>query len=157
MATSSALVPPAPGAEHLAVILLNGLEDGGLGRHDRLDVVARHELDVVHGEHVGRVGHRDRQRRAGARERNDLVLLRGVGRNELDDGGVDFEFGERDRRNAVLAAEEGGHLLVLDETHLDQIQAELPPVLALVVQRLLELFSRDALLLEKQLSDTYRH
>ena len=86
-----------------------------------------------------------------------MVLLRGFGWNELDDGGVDFEFGERDRRNAVLAAEERGDLLVLHEAHLDQIQAELSPVLALVVQRLLELFSRDTLLFEKQLSDTYRH
>ncbi len=71
----------------LAVVPRDRLDDRGLGRDDRLDVVARHELDVVHGEHVGRVGHRDRQRGAGARERDDLVLLRGLGGNELDDAG----------------------------------------------------------------------
>ena len=74
---------------------------GFRGDH-RLDVVARHELDVVHGEDVGRIGHRDRQRRAGAAERDDLVLLRGLGRDQLDDRRVDVELG-RLTRNAVTA------------------------------------------------------
>ena len=47
------------------VVLLDRVGDRGLRRDDRLDVVARHELDVVHGEDVGRIRHRDRQRRAG--------------------------------------------------------------------------------------------
>ena len=145
------------GPQRLAVVLLDRLDDRGLGRDDRLDVVARHELDVVHGEHVGRVGHRDRQRGAGARERNDLVLLRGLGGHELDDGGIDLELAERDGGHAVLLAEERGDLVVFDEAELDQIEAELPPVLALIVQRLLELLRRDALLFEKQLSDANRH
>src|ERR1700741_4063218 len=51
----------------------------------------------------------------------------------------------------------GRDFFVLDEAKLNQSQAELSPVLALIVQRLLELFSRDALLFEKQLSDAYRH
>ena len=70
---------------------------------------------------------------------------------------IDLEFSERDGRNAVLTAEERGHLVVFHEPELDQVQAELSPVLALVVERLLELFRRDALLLEKQLSDAYGH
>ena len=49
-------------------------------------------------------------------ERNDLVLLRGLGGNELDDGGIDLELRERDRGNAVLLAEERGDLLVLHDT-----------------------------------------
>ena len=35
---------------------------------------------------------------------------------------------EVDRGNAVLLAEERGDLLVLDEPHLDEVVAELPPV-----------------------------
>ena len=61
-------------AAPLRVVPRDRVGDRGFGRDDRLDVVARHELDVVHGEDVGRVGHRDRQRRAGAAERHDLVL-----------------------------------------------------------------------------------
>ena len=91
--------------DRLAVVLLDRLDDRGFRRHDRLDVVARHELDVVHGEHVGRVGHRDRQRRAGARERDDLVLLRGFGGNQLDDARDRFRTGRarsRERRYCLL-------------------------------------------------------
>ena len=67
------------------VVARDRVADRRLGRHDRLDVVARHELDVVHGEHVGGVGHRDRERGARPAERDDLVLLRGLGRDQLDD------------------------------------------------------------------------
>ena len=57
----------------------------------------------------------------------------------------------------VLLAEQRRDLVVFDVSELDQIEAELPPVLALIVQRLLELLGRDALLLEKQFSDSNRH
>ena len=80
------------------VVARDRVGDRRLGRDHRLDVVARHELDVVHGEHVGRVGHRDRQRRAGAAERDDLVLLRGLRRDQLDDRRIDLELRQVDRR-----------------------------------------------------------
>ena len=67
------------------------LGDGDFRRDDRLDVVAGHELDVVHREDVGRIRHRDGQRGAGAAERDDLILIGGVGGNELDDPRVDVE------------------------------------------------------------------
>ncbi len=60
----------------------------GLRGHDRLDVVARHELDVVHGEDVGRVRHRDRQRGAGSRLSGMIWYLCAVSAGiELDDRG----------------------------------------------------------------------
>ena len=90
----------------LRVVLLNRVDDRDFRRDDRLDVVAGHELDVVHREDVRRVRHRDRQRRAGAAERDDLIFLRGFGGNQLDDSRIDFKLGQVDRRNAVLAAEE---------------------------------------------------
>ena len=86
-----------------------------------------------------------------------MILLRGLGGNELDHGRIDVELPEGNRRHAVLFAEESGDLVVFDVAELDQIEAELPPVLALIVQRLLELLRRDALLFEKQLSDSNRH
>ena len=55
-------------------------------------------------------------------------LLRGLGGNELDDGGVDLELREVDRRDAVLLAEERGDLLVLDEPHLDEVVTELAAI-----------------------------
>jgi hypothetical protein len=163
-ASSSALGPlgaaPAPApppAAVAAVVLLDRLHHCGLGGDHRLDVVARHELDVVHGEHVGRVGHRDRERCAGARQRHDLVLLRGLGGHQLHDRRIDLELAERDRRHAVLLAQERGNLLVLHIPELHEIEAELPPVLTLIVQRFLELLRADALLFEKQFADTNGH
>ena len=53
--------------------------------------------------------------------------------------GIDLELREVDRRNAVLLAEQGGDLLVLDEAQLDEVEAELPPIGLLMVQGLLQL------------------
>ena len=66
-------------------------------------------------------------------------LLRGLGRDQLDDRRVDLELVEVDGGDAVLLAEQRGDLVVLDEAELDQNQAELPPVGLLVGQRFLEL------------------
>ena len=71
-----------------AVVLLDGLHDRRLRSDDGLNVVAGHELDVVHGEHVGRIDHRDGQVRSGSRERDNLVLLSCFGWDELDDRGI---------------------------------------------------------------------
>ena len=86
-----------------------------------------------------------------------MVLLGGLVRNELDDRRVDLELRQVDRRHAVLLAEQCRDLVVFDVPEIDQIVAELPPLRALMGQRLLELLRRNALLLEKQLSDTNRH
>ena len=145
---------PRPGA---LVVLLDGVADRGLGGDDGLDVVARHELDVVEREDVGRIRHRDRQRRAGAADRDDLVLLGGLGRNQLEDRGVDVELGEVDEGNAVLAAEERGDLLVLDHPQLDEGHPQLAAVGLLMVQGLLQLGGGDALFAEQEFAEPNSH
>ena len=77
--------------------------------------------------------------------------------NQLDDGRVDLELREVDGGNAVLLAEERGDLLVLDEPHLDEVVAELPPVGLLLVQGLLQLLRGDPLLLEEELANADGH
>src|SRR6476620_9676207 len=116
------------------VIALQRVVDGALRRHDGLDVVPRHELDVVHGEDVGRVRHRDGQRGAVSRERDDLVLVRGLARDQLDHRRVDVELEEVDGGDAVLLAQQRGDVFVLDEAQFDQNQAELPSVGLLIGQ-----------------------
>ena len=140
-----------------AVVLLDRFRNTGLRRDDGLHVVARHELHVVHREDVGRIGHRDRQRRAGAAERHDLILPSSLGRHQLDDGGIDLELVERNRRHAILLRQQGRDLVVLDIAQLDEIRAELAPVLPLIRQGILELLCGDALLLEKQFANSDRH
>ncbi|MGC4084612.1 MAG: hypothetical protein QM736_21465 [Vicinamibacterales bacterium] len=139
------------------VVALDRFENRRFGGDDRLDVVARHELDVVHREDVGGIRHRERERGARAGERHDLVLVGRVGGNELDDARVDLELGEVDRRDAVLAAEERGDLFVLDEAETNEIVTEFSPVGLLMVQGLLELLRGDAFLLEEEFADADGH
>jgi hypothetical protein len=58
-----------------------------LADDDRLDVVARDELQVVDGARVRRVRHRDRQHAADAAQRQHQVLQRLLRRDQLDDRG----------------------------------------------------------------------
>src|SRR6476661_4035424 len=85
-----------------------------------------------------------------APERLNLILLSGVGGNELDDGRVELELWQVDGRDAVLLAQEGRDLHVLDKAHLDEVVAELPPVGLLVIEGLLELLRSYPLLFEKE-------
>ena len=71
--------------------------------------------------------------------------------------GIDLELREVDGGDAVLLAEERRDLLVLDEPHLDEVEAELPPAGLLMVQGLLELIRGDALLLEEELANADGH
>jgi hypothetical protein len=63
----------------------------------------RHELDIVHGEHVCRISHRERQRCTDARDREHRVFQRDFLRYEFDDGRFDVKEVEVDGGNAVLA------------------------------------------------------
>ena len=139
------------------VVLVDRFLEGRLGGHDRLHVVAGHELDVVHGEHVGRVGHGDGERGPGTRERQDLVLARRLGGDDLDDGGVHLEVVEVDRRDAILARKQARDLFVLDEPQADEGLPDLASALLRVVQRVLELLRGNHVLLQQQLTESDGH
>ena len=154
--------PPAHVAAQLqrpgrAVILLDRVLERGLGGHHRLDVVARHELDVVHGEHVGRVGHGDGQGRPGPAQGKDLVLAGRFGRDDLDDRGIHLEVVQVDRGDAVLPGEEARDLLVLDIAQGDEGLPKLSPVHLLVAERFLELLRSHHVLLEQQFAELDGH
>ena len=128
------------------VVLLDGRDDRRLARDDRLDVVAREELEVVDGVQVRRVGHRHDERVAGARDGDDAVLLALLLRDELHDVGVDLVLGEVDRRDAVLLREEVGDLVVRDVPELRERVAEVAAPLLLLLLRGAELREGDELL-----------
>ena len=140
-----------------AVVPFDRLLQGGLRGHHGLHVVARHELDVVHGEHVGGVRHGDREGGSRAGERQDLVLPRGLRGDDLDDGRVDLEVLEVDGRDTILAGQEAGDLLVPDVTQGDERLSELAPVHLLVGKGLLELLRGDHVLLQQQLTELDGH
>ena len=136
-----------------AVVALDRVLDGALGGDHRLHVVAGHELDVVHGEHVRGVGHGDREHRAGARQRQHLVLPSGLGRDDLDDRRVHLEVVEVDRGNAVLPGQQARDLLVLDEAEGHERLPELAAAHLLVIESFLKLLRSHHVLLQQQLSE----
>ena len=82
---------------------------------------------------------------------------RRLGGDDLDDGGVHLEVVEVDRRDAVLAREQAGDLLVLDEPEADDGLPDLAPAAPRVVQSVLELLGRNHVLLQQQLSEPDGH
>src|SRR5581483_5427075 len=138
------------------VVVDRGL-DAELGGDDRLDVVARHELDVVHGEHVRRIRHRDRDRRAGLVDGKDVVLPRDVTGDQLDDAGVDLEVLEIDGRHSELLRQALGNVLLGHEPELDERLTELSARLFLDAQGLFELILRDQIRLRQQLTQPNAH
>ena len=122
-------------------------------RDDRLDVEAGEELDVVDGVEVRRIGHRHDERRAGARDRDDLVLVADLARDELEHLLIDLVLVEVDRGHAVLRREEVGDLAVGDVAELGQRGAQVLAGLALLVLRLPELLEADELLADEQLAE----
>jgi len=109
------------------VVLVDGILDGGFGRHHRLHLEAGHELDVVDGEDVTGIRHGDGEDVARAVDGNDLVLLGDFRRDQLDDVGVDLEVGQVDGRDTVLSAEERGDVVFADETQLDEVAPDAAP------------------------------
>ena len=126
-----------------AVVIVDRRFDSELGSDDRLDVVSRHELDVVHGENVGRIGHRDGDRRAGFVDGKDVVLARDVGVDQLDHRRVDFEVVEVDRRHAELLREALGDVLFGNESEFNEGLTELRAGVLLDLERVLQLILSD--------------
>ena len=102
------------------VVALDRGLDRGVGADDRLDVQARHELDVVDRVDVRRVGHRDDQAVARLLHRDQHVLLCDLAWDESDDRGVDLEVVERDRWHSVLFGEKVRQLGLLKDAELGE-------------------------------------
>ncbi len=114
----------------------DGRLDGRFGGDDRLDVEAGQKLDVVDGVEVRRIGHRHDERRSGARDRDDLVLVADVLRDELQNVLIDLVLVEVDGRDAVLRRKEIGYFAVGDVAELGERRAEVLAGSPLFVLRL---------------------
>ncbi len=139
------------------VVALGGLLDGLLGRDHDLDVVAGEELDVVDGEDVRGVAHRQDERGGRPVHRDHVVLLAHLPGDQLDHLGVDVEVPQVDRRDPVLLGEEPRQLVLLDVAELGQVVAEPATLLLLIILRLLQLLQGDEVLPHQELTETARH
>ena len=66
------------------------------------------------------IHHGDGERCAHAAQRQNLVALGGIKRDQLDDRGINFKIVKIDGGHAVLPGEEVGDVLVGQEAQLDQ-------------------------------------
>jgi hypothetical protein len=114
---------------------LDRLEQRGLARDDGLDVVASERADVVDRVEVRRVRHRDDERVARARNRQDAIALAHLLRDELHDLDLELHRVQVHRRDAVLLREKVRDLAVRDVPELGQGIPEVLTALALLVLR----------------------
>ena len=140
-----------------AVSLVDPRQNRAFRGHYRLDIEAGHELDIVHGEDVRRIDHRDGQRCAHAAQRKNLVAFCGLERNQLDDGRVNFEVGKIDGRNAILARKEICDVLIREEAELHQGGAQAAALLLLHLIRLFQLLWGNDLLFDEKVTQPLRH
>jgi hypothetical protein len=103
------------------------------------------------------VGHRERQRAADALDRQHLVLLGDVGRDEAQGLRVDVDVRQRDGGNAVLPREEADQLLFGEGALTDQDGAELVRLAPLVTKRLAQLRVGDEPLGDEEVAQTPHH
>ncbi len=136
--------------------------DGGLdtavrGNH-HLHVVAGHELDVVDGEDVGRVAHGKDERGTGPVDRDRLVFLHYLHRDQLDHRRIDVEIGKVYGGDAVLLGKERRQFRLADESFFDEDGAE--PELAsgalLLFEGLLKLLFRYQVAPDQELAHSAR-
>ncbi len=140
-----------------AVVFVDGATDCALGRDDRLDVVAGHELDVIHREHVGGVQHGDGDLGAGLGHRHDGVLAGDVGGNDLHHRFIYFNLGQADGRDAKVLGEEPDQVFLVQQAHLDQIGTQSPTLLALFTKRLSQLLLGDFPCLDQEFAQPIAH
>ena len=145
---------PGPAA---AIVLQDGPPDSGLGSHYRLDIEARHELQVVHGQDVGGVDGGDGQGGAFPTQRQNLVFPGCLRRNEPDDRGVDPEDGEVNGGQAELAAQNCADVVSGDPSHPDQAVSQAASVDPLVLQGPAELLPADEVFSDQQVTEVDRH
>ncbi len=135
------------------IVLVDGVHHPGLGGDDRLDAEPGPEPDVLDDLEVGRVDHRQGQEGPDPVDGHDHVLLGHVGRDEVDDLGIDLELVEVDIRVAELAAQGLGDLLLGNEAEGHQARPERQAVLLLEIEGGLQLVRVDDLFTQEKLAE----
>lgn len=106
------------------VVSSYGAPDTARTRDHDLDLVARHEPQVIDGVDVGRIGHRDDEGRARVVDRYAAVVLRLLLGDKFEHSIGDLELIQIDRWHTVGVADEAGDFVLAKETSLDELLAE---------------------------------
>ena len=137
-------------------MLLDCVVDLGFGSDKRLYIQPCHKPKLIQGDYIRRVHHGDGQGRAHTAQRQHLVLLGYLQRQQAGDIGIHVEVGEVDAGDAVLLGEHRGERVLGDVAESQQTAAETTPVDQLVFQSLGKLLLRDQALPDKNFAES-RH
>ena len=111
--------------------------------------------DVVDGQDVQRVGHREEQLVLQARDGNDLVIVRDFARQQVGDLRRDADAGEIDGRDVQHAAHGDGHVLLADVGLLEDELEEARAFLLLLFEQFLDLLGRQQAVLDQGVGDAF--
>ncbi len=140
-----------------AEVFVEGADDGHVGGHHGLDVVAGEELEVVEGEDVGGVGHGHGQGGPEFGYGDDLVFTAVFRRDELDDVVVNLQVVEVHGGDGVLLGKDLGDVLLGDMPQFDQVLSDLPSRLFLLFEGFVQLFLGNEFRLEEQVANLWWH
>ena len=149
--------------EHLGVVgvaivvALDRLRDRARRSDRDLHVVAGQELDLVDGHQVGGVGHGEGQRRADEARGDEMVLHHEGLRNDAEHLAGDVERERVDDGQTVLALEVGEELLLRRVAQPDEVGGECATLLALLLERMLELLRGQVAAAMEQVSESGAH
>ena len=132
------------------------VDDRLFGGDHRRDFQLGDALDVVNGQHVQRVGHRQEQFVFQPRDRHDLVVVRALrAATKFGHFDGDADAGEVDGRRVQHAAHGNGHVLLADvglfEDEFEQARA----VFLLLFQQFLHLLGRQQAVLDQGVGDAF--
>src|SRR5438094_509868 len=103
---------------------LDRISDVGARRNDDPDVPSGQRSDVVDGEHVARIAHRNDQGLFLERDRQRRIALRQRMRHERRRRQVDLEIGQIHERKTDLRRERFDESRLADQAHIDQRASE---------------------------------
>ncbi len=122
----------------------------GSGRNLRENVVPRHRTQVIHREHIRRIGHRHHETAVFESDRQQRVPADQIFGHDGDCRRINPHFGEIDVGHADLLPEGFDQLRFGDHTALDQNLAEGQARLMLTSNRCLEFFRGEQAFFEQQ-------
>ena len=151
-------------AHHLAdlrVVLgsvepVDGFLDGTLRGDQRLDTQSGGELEVVHGNDVGRIDHRYLEDLVVDQQRHHEIPPRHLGRHQIEQGRQHLDLVDVGRRNSVLVGEQTDKVGLVDQSLLDQVVAEPLAACHLVDQRLGKSILGDQPVVDKKAAEARR-
>src|SRR6266540_2295419 len=131
------------------------VEDGLLGGNHRADIQLGDTLDIVHGQNVQRVGHRQEEFVVHPGDGDDLVVLAHVARNQFGDLLRDAQADQVDGRNLEYTAHRDTEVQVGHEALVDDDLVKAGAFPLLLLDQFLELLGEEQAVFDEGLSDAF--